>query len=773
MQLVRSTLWRNALERDPHREARLLFQQTPSRRATEGFQNLDDPNARQSGAVDAGRNAVRDQTHATMEGGGADERLNAEVVESEIRGTMDHVTATHDLMKERESYAHAHMDSESYALWKEHEIFLALQQPKLNKALDASHALSSFTSGQTPPGELLSQLRSSLFTNAEIDAAVLRDTADAVEGTARRILAQRSQEVGGTLTWSTSNAETRQHIASEVMNLPQMQALLLTLQQSASMTEQTIKESNVEKVLEELGKKAKEAPEGHGSIFGLRSLGIEMHTIGDIIGGLSKTWEAITSAWQRRRSLHEARVARMFGAAAKVLPIIGTDVDQALQANLQSKEREEQDTYFNSLDQLKTDYRGVIKFMAANTNDYNRLQGAIKYAASRGWVYEYLRGEKPTALMGIPISKICANMTENDRNNYVSTVQQNNEKGARDESDGTKSRESQNNNLEKFENALRSELNDLNLWGAVGVMQAALGRGRSGETGTTMATIFMNELRRNAELRSLVTAEVLDTMFKWALPEVPFTLSRLQAERNKLAPWVDTGAKDSMMPQAGPLAATIGVIDRRLQPLHLTNEQRDQITGRILAGHTVQLSDGSYISIFDNNSAFNVYRREIAKNDYKLPDVKGADDYFSIANGRSEIVYAPESWVRSLVSIDSNGALAFETLSENLFVQFCNVDDELGAAGLRNAQRNFRNETREKISNGFISGPRKDLLAGLQTKYIYVGGEKIGIAHALRNRNLLTDEAIRLIWPQSGNVRPNRPQNRGEDAASPQLQQSA
>jgi hypothetical protein len=94
-------------------------------------------------------------------------------------------------------------------------------------------------------------------------------------------------------------------------------------------------------------------------------------------------------------------------------------------------------------------------------------------------------------------------------------------------------------------------------------------------------------MRTDPKLRSLVSPEMLDNMFGWALSEVPFTLANIQVQRGGIATWITAyGADDEAMAGAGSLVSVIGAIERRLRVVSPGADRKEinGLVGKILAG---------------------------------------------------------------------------------------------------------------------------------------------------------------------------------------------
>lgn len=664
--------------------------------------------------------------------------------------------------------AQRELDAQDLAEWRKNEQLFAMEPVRITALADMADAIDRFENGKLSPTELINKL--SRLQGDNVDREARMAFVQGVRQTLKEELDRRSQELGGSITWATANETTRREIARAIIGNPESQAFLLGLQTAQKGWEDAMQQTKIPDAIKELamvGGGAVFTPAGPaltltgvvGKINTLLedNLGMQIVTLGNVFDAASDFWEATKSAIAKGGNLRKARAARAFGTVAKMLPWVGIDIDESLNYKLQSAEAEGEKEAFEFLDRAKASYERVQIFMQSNTDNYIRLRGTLKYAATRGWLYEFLRGGKPTAFFGVSVARITAGMSKEDAANYISDMQSQNKSGADKEVEGTASRERLNNSLDLFEKSLNAELDDLNLNGAVGVMKAAVGRGRVGHTGPALVTIFLSRMRTDPKLRSLVSPEMLDNMFGWALSEVPFTLANIQVQRGGIATWITAyGADDEAMAGAGSLVSVIGAIERRLRVVSPGADRKEinGLVGKILAGHTIDGSSG-YVSIFDDIPEFNEYRKQMSQNKYSIPDIKGADDYIAPTNGRSEMVIAPTTWISSIIRIESSGNLAYEAKTENLIIQFCDVHDELKSAGMHRALDNFKREVGDKVCRGLL-GQRPELLTALRTKYINTKKGTESIAVALGRRGLLSQETQDFIDGKKSDEKPKK-----------------
>ncbi len=703
---------RKASQRNPEREARFLYQNqrnAPGEAAPEGGAT---PN--RGAPVDAGRNATATQARTVMHGesGSENKDLSPDAVHNNVQTTVTEMTDLHAMMSESNQDAERMLgeDPDLLKTWKSNERMLAVETPKMRQAENCTAAIANFAQGQMPFHTLFSALESNALHSRD-GTRVLRDmkaeTGAIVQGELQRI----SQEVGGRMMWDGCNAQTKAEIARAVMQGPQFQFFLLQMNTLASGWKQTLKDSKAREITEEIRKKTIEAANegelqeyGSGFFQGIKnSLGIEVFTIGQMIGGFQKTWEAITTAWQRRNNIGEAKFARGLGAVAKMLPWVGDEVDDVLKDNMERSDEEEEKLHLNFLDRHNTGFEDVQTWIRANMHNHNRVRAGIQYAANNGWLYD-MNGANGTAF-GLRLESIkAANIKIED---YVEKLQRDNDKGVKEAMSIGESKASIHQSIPPIIAGIEQEMKDYHFYRIIGMMKVAIkNKGKTPEVSAWAAATVLRVLRDNPKLRKYMPTECLDQAGFLGL--APGTHEYLKFDRNAITEWcrgVKTDFKD-----AGTLAKYIDIIEQDIQRKSgktLDSKSMTELVAKVLATHTVKLANGT-VSIYD--SQYDKYRENMGspgQGGY-VKNVNPGDTDPDFFGQQTEVILRDTNSYQTIYGTSSTGTLTYSDRALGLTGRIYDLADEFynnwkaaqGTSGEAQALRRltvFREEMRHKL----------------------------------------------------------------------------
>lgn len=369
------------------------------------------------------------------------------------------------------------------------------------------------------------------------------------------------------------------------------------------------------------------------------SLNIEWTTPMEIYLGWKKYWEVRKQTRDEKERRGAARNAQKFGNMVKAISPFGdfeTDVEQTLKAAVDNDDNGVKDGYIKLLKSGPTTFDGLFGAggeYEKNQHDPLRTKGVLEYAAENGWLYDIdydmqtVMGVKLVDGKNLPIGE--------DVEQYLETLSTANGTGSDKARNAGKSSIAYTTSWDPIVKRFKKELKLNNFWGAVGVMEKAIDKGKDAATCTKLAVLLIRELRNNEKARKYITEDMLDqigniafnnvTWGYWALKE-----TEADGKKKKIKSWIDDGGGDNIE-MVGGIGAAIKAAEQDIVTLQqaagetaLSNDKIDELVGKLLAGQIVKEKGWSKsLSIFD--SKYIGYRDRLKGGD--PGKVAGLEDY--------------------------------------------------------------------------------------------------------------------------------------------------
>lgn len=682
--------------------------------------------------------------------------LRAGEVHNNVEALKLEVSTMHEKMQELDSFARKVLpkeyDRDLRDIWVEDETLLSLQGANLAQLEKTANTLREFASGALHPREIGRTLEESFLTmgqntdmenrsEATLDYTLLKDAKREIGAIIGKELATLNQGMGGSITFETANTATKQQIANTVIESPYFQSILAMIEGNTQIVKKIIEDSKMQELIEHVEEAKQEkypkteenipqVAEGQslGAMFAKlkEGIGIEFLSINNIINSGKTAWEAFSKSWQRKEGIKEAIFAKQMGAFFKWLPN-GKQAMEILQDTLDKGDEEEVKEFQEYLERRHIGYLDLrYSILPANKHNTNRVRGIVRYAADQGWLYDFDKETGHVFGGAIDVGKYATVAAADDprgeaRKKYIDDMFQQNAKGTQDAIERGKNMTKGRENIPLIVKDIEHQMRNCNFFIAIGMMEVALAKGKTGEGSAWIFTAFLRILRENPEIRSLVTESMLDQTPGLGMSN--FTSRELKLNRITLNKWAHGKMefKDTSHIANAMHAAEEQIKKNTGRSFDKNEKERAELAhmvARVLATQTVDLAPhggSGTISIFENGlgNAFSEYREymSVPPAGYTASvDVKGADE--DVYGLESEVPLLNLEAIKDILSFKSQGGFEYEskasnflarlmTISQDLNEQYQNEKDPLKKQRYKEAMENFRSETRHKM-NAYI-----------------------------------------------------------------------
>jgi hypothetical protein len=557
--------------------------------------------------------------------------------------------------------------------------------------------------------------------------------------------------------WETLGETNKRLVVDRITPLAKLEEKLTWIETTADSFNKSLDDAKMdafflaeEKAQTEIGNKERFATTKHAGH------GMHFLSIYNLMGGAHEWWDAFKHAWHEKDHHKNALVAKGIGKMMSWIPFeLGPETMLTLDQKVEGDNKKIRDEYEQFLASTGVGFKALFvnhhNELDHHKSDPNRALGVLQYAASRGWLYDLPEQTSlPTAtVFGYRIFDLLPTDWDDQRkSDYVRGLYTKNQKGGEEETEKVKNREKIYATTEPFIEAMNREMKNLNFWGALGVVKAAVARAKEGEMTSLMATIIMDHLQNNEEVRQYISDPVLEQLGFDSFNKGNFTLASFTIDRGHLIKWIRTGNADNLE-ESGPLGSVIGKIKNTITERAGHKLSRDDMSltvGKVLAAQVVKIpGTEKYISIFEpqfgeyrnNNPIFGTF------DDFDVGKDQG--DYWSQP---SEVLLIPRKYVDEVLKVDSNGFFKHPVKAQYFLGHTINRHDELEKAGMTEALAKFKEEMREKIESPIKSAIDSTKWKNLPNAQASMGGNKeLPAIKELLKRDIISESLLRRAGP--------------------------
>ncbi len=410
-----------------------------------------------------------------------------------------------------------------------------------------------------------------------------------------------------------------------------------------------------------------------------QAMNIEWTTPMEIYLGWKKFWDVRKQTYEEKQRRGAARNAQKFGSFVKgISPFTNfeNDVEQTLKAAVDNDDSSYKDAYIKLLKSGPEKFDSLFKpggFYELNQHDPLRTKAVLEYAAEHGWLYD-LDSETAT-VMGIKLVPGKNLPAGEDLETYLETLQSMDGNGSDKSRNEAKSSISTATSWSPIFKRFEKELSLNNLWGAIGVMEKAIDRGKDPATCSKLAVRFFRHMRDNQNIRKYITSDMLDQLGNISFSNVTWGYFPLKLDKESILAWASS-QDPNRIENAGTFAATIKEVEARVIALETGTGRKidtvkiDDLVGRILAGQVVKEEGWSNaLSIF--SPEFSKYRKQLAGSD--PGKVTGGEDY----RQKSEAILYGSTGLSKILFLTSQGGLQHESFAKPFLADIINRHNEL------------------------------------------------------------------------------------------------
>ncbi len=485
---------------------------------------------------------------------------------------------------------------------------------------------------------------------------------------------------------------------------------------------------------------------------------IRWRSINDYINGGVKYWNALKSTWETRSERYSADIARKIGSAMRpfdFFPIYGEEVDTILGQQLDAKDGEEEEAMKKTLEENHFTWSKVFdkdggEFWKWAGKNANKTRGCLAWAAEHGFLYDIDENldDHSHPIFGMKVADLCFDWKGDDSkiSNYFNVLRSKNSSGREHEIDHGKKMENDVENVPRFIRLVEHELDLRNLWGAAGICQRAMERGLQGHVAAWLFTTIMSKLKEHKDLRAVTPVSFFDIIGKMSMYNTAFTMGWMKGLRPKLAEWAATGDDDILektpIKYANDIEKTILARSPSIDIKKMKGRQElNELTARVLAGHIVELPDGSYIHIFE--SRFSPYRQRAREMFASMADPHKEDPDFAIED--TEKIMLGTTVYKEILAYTSTREWESEKWVQPFLGSIISMGKRLrGIPELADAHANYCKDMQEKLGSHF-SALLTENLAFKQLSTLDNDG-KPAIASLIAENMLSWDLMKNAVW---------------------------
>ncbi len=393
-----------------------------------------------------------------------------------------------------------------------------------------------------------------------------------------------------------------------------------------------------------------------------QDLGITWMTPMQMYMGWKKYWETRKAAQDerdRRAAVKFAQAVGDFVGMISPFKQFENDVQQTLKATDDGEDNKAKSGFMDLLKSNNATFDtlfGPGGEYEKNQHDCNRTRAVLEYAASKGWLYHMDR--KNHTVMG---KKLIAGRTvppgesSSDIENYIDSLKTDDTTGGQNSRKNGQNKISSDETWDPIVQTFKQQLDEHNYWSAIGVMEAAIGRGKNAATVPTLAAMFIRHLRNDPIGRANISGDMVDQIAGISFNNVTwgyFALAETDGnKKKKLVQWArNAGNHEASLSSIGGIGVAIEHLEKEIRRLggNITTDKMDELVGRALAGQVLKEPSWSEaISIFDDK--YKEYRGWLAGAD--PGKVAGLEDF----KQDSEAILVQGQGLKKILLLTSQG----------------------------------------------------------------------------------------------------------------------
>ncbi|TSC79398.1 MAG: hypothetical protein G01um101425_678 [Candidatus Peregrinibacteria bacterium Gr01-1014_25] len=583
MQLPRSPLWRIASQRNPSREARLLFQHNPPPHAGGHAEDHEEAEHEEGGAEDAahvghGQRQYRQRTQSLLVN--KDDESPEKKRSQKAEDVLKKVEEVNDTFREVRDVLHSESvqkfvqgaSAQERSSLATIERDLVKQRSYLGSWMVIARDIQSWYAGLMHPEAFVASMKVA-YKDERGGQEIVQEL--------ERLLHTHADAIAH---WDSISESDAQQIVDAFHSAARLETKLADVKEKMALYKEAFNEQR--KLLEVLHKDHAqqeldaqvEAEQGGGHGMGIRGvigkffdkLGVTFWTPLEIWEAIKAIKEAYTKAITEKSQLKSAVLAKSIAGALKWAPY-GDGVEVTLESDLESKhgkvakEFQEHLSHENLTWKQIFDGGGILDDLI-NLGERDKAVGVLQYAAERGWLYDIddcvAKEGGAKTIFGRSFADICPqDWSPAHINNFYTQLRGKNMTGVNEEIEKGTKRVQGIENTPFFIEEIDRELNDINLWAAVGIATRAIDRGLRGEVSPWITTTVLHHLRTNPRVRKFANVVFIDKLGKLAAYRSASTLGALQDDRPGMEGWLRSGADVQFAPVIGK---TVHMIEQEI-----------------------------------------------------------------------------------------------------------------------------------------------------------------------------------------------------------------
>ncbi len=428
---------------------------------------------------------------------------------------------------------------------------------------------------------------------------------------------------------------------------------------------------------------------------------IRLYSVMDFIRAGQKYVEGVKNAWSKRAERVSAGLASQVGSIMKFLPL-GNEIDAELSAARESKNDEEKEQQKKLMEQNSVPFTQAIQSLRTMQHNPNKFNGVLEYLADHGWLYDF----DPTSrkAFGIEIPRPNG-WNDASLQEYLIRI------WSTDSDSGQESQKKRMSNLigtadsiEPIAEQLEEELDRYNYWAVYAALETAMNKGKIGESGTWITTIFLNHLRKHPEARKYIPIDIHDQLGNLGIAHPAWTPTFLKVDRKKLESWQKSDDPDAFQ-YSGTLSKAIVMIEEEITQ-KFGNEAAikqtfgndmtlNRLVARVLSAQVVS-HNGVSVTLF--SSRYSRYREALLEADTTIEVGKADDDFYG---NISDAHLIGVGGIRSIFQMTTQGGFQHLTKANSYIANIFKLDEKLKESRNMDALRNYRKEMQDKLNKYF------------------------------------------------------------------------
>lgn len=520
--------------------------------------------------------------------------------------------------------------------------------------------------------------------------------------------------------WQNMNQATKFQIIREMDELSGMKERRREINGYLEEWEQELQ--GLRKALHEENENARkrqsqEAAEGKTGIFS--ALGLSFHSPLEIWEAFKMVKDAYKETFMEKLRQKATVLGKGFASALEgMYAPYGAEVAAKMDQKANSEDNKQKNEYKSEIENSNFEElfgetgeaeSGILSDVL-RADDRPKAMAVLEVAASHGWLYEMAEASPtdwPIYLFGHRIDQFFPkHWSESQMRNYVMSLRGQNRRGADDEKGKGKALVDQEAKPEKYILSLRDQLSRHNYWGAIGVAEGMMARGKLAHASSLIFVNFLRELRQDPIARKFMNINLIEQAGLVSWNYANFTHNLLTMQKDSIS---NLRGNPNGMDSAGEGARTVARIEAKILAADPSlgspgkTTQLDEMVARVMSAQTVEVK-GRKISIYDKE--FETYRTETMKSvfDWYEDNVakKTPQDFLK---QESEAVFADVRFFSELFESGSTGAMDLtdkaQTYCGVLVDKLERMESEFPGGDIA---KKFKEETGQKLLAGMRQG---------------------------------------------------------------------